>query len=175
MDVLTRCRKCLETMSSRASVALVESRVTIGLRVMIWLTGVVCGSRPSAVTYTQHQHINFIIACQRRERERESHPVCQILRGENPTKTLLIVNDENAVRALGSTQLTSLGYCDVFRHGKRGAGLEGSDGSLRRGGLSRAFVGAALVCGYGAFAGELGFDFLPDCLGLNGSCQKMNK
>ena len=32
---LTRCRKCRLTMSWRASVALVESRVTIGFLVMI--------------------------------------------------------------------------------------------------------------------------------------------
>ena len=39
-NVLTRCLKCFCTISCRASVALVMSRVTIGLRVMIWLTGV---------------------------------------------------------------------------------------------------------------------------------------
>ena len=47
---LTRCLKCLCTINCSASVALVVSRVTIGLRVMIALTGVVCGSKPSAVT-----------------------------------------------------------------------------------------------------------------------------
>ena len=41
-------------MSCRASVAEVVSRVTIGLRVMISDTGVIRGSRPSAVTY-KHQ------------------------------------------------------------------------------------------------------------------------
>lgn len=38
---LTRCLKCRWTMSCSASVALVVSRVTIGLRVMIVLTCVV--------------------------------------------------------------------------------------------------------------------------------------
>jgi len=47
----TRWRKCRWTMSSRASVALVESRVTMGFLVMIALTGVLRGSRPSAATY----------------------------------------------------------------------------------------------------------------------------
>ena len=41
-------------MSCRASVALVVSRVTIGLRVITWLTGVVWGSIPSAVTLRGH-------------------------------------------------------------------------------------------------------------------------
>lgn len=50
VDLHTKCLKCLETISCRASVALVVSRVTIGFRVMIWWTGVVWGSRPSAVT-----------------------------------------------------------------------------------------------------------------------------
>ena len=48
--IRTKCLKCLETMSWRASVALVVSRVTMGLRVIICPTGVVCGSSPSAVT-----------------------------------------------------------------------------------------------------------------------------
>lgn len=47
---LTKCLKCLDTINSSASVALVVSRVTIGLRVIIALTGVRCGSKPSAVT-----------------------------------------------------------------------------------------------------------------------------
>lgn len=47
----TKCLKCFDTINCSASVALVLSRVTIGLRVIIWLTGVECGSRPSAVTY----------------------------------------------------------------------------------------------------------------------------
>lgn len=49
-------------MSCRASVALVVSRVTIGLLVMIALTGVVLGSSPSAVTYNaddQQHRTNF--------------------------------------------------------------------------------------------------------------------
>lgn len=48
--IRTRCRKPLVTMSWRASVALVVSRVTMGFRVIIALTGVERGSRPSAVT-----------------------------------------------------------------------------------------------------------------------------
>lgn len=35
MVVRTKCLKCLETMSCKASVALVVSRVTIGFRVII--------------------------------------------------------------------------------------------------------------------------------------------
>ena len=50
-SMLTRCLKCFCTISCSASVALVVSRVTIGLRVMIRLTEVVCGSTPSEVTY----------------------------------------------------------------------------------------------------------------------------
>ena len=38
--IRTKCLKCLVTISCNASVALVVSRVTIGLRVMIVLTGV---------------------------------------------------------------------------------------------------------------------------------------
>ena len=40
VSLLTKCLKCLDTISSSASVALVVSRVTIGLRVIIELTGV---------------------------------------------------------------------------------------------------------------------------------------
>jgi len=122
------------------------------------------------VTYPQN--IN-VIAPRQRKGKKKGHPVCQILRCENSTKTLLIVNNEDTVGALGSTQLTSLGYRDVLWHGKCGAGLESGDGSLCRSSLSRAFGGAALVCGYGAFTGELGFDFLPNCLGwVEGSVKK---
>lgn len=46
----TRCRKPLDTMSWRASVALVVSRVTIGFRVIMAETGVFLGSKESAVT-----------------------------------------------------------------------------------------------------------------------------
>lgn len=69
MEVLTRCLKCLETMSSSASVALVESRVTIGLRVIIWLTGVICGSSPSAVTYYIQVNTHRTTCHQRKEEE----------------------------------------------------------------------------------------------------------
>ena len=49
--LLTKCLKCLVTISCKASVALVVSRVTIGFRVIIVLTGVDRGSKPSAVTF----------------------------------------------------------------------------------------------------------------------------
>ena len=122
---------------------------------------------------TYEEYINFVVTRQRRKKNTD--PVRQILRGENPTKTFLIINDEDTVGAFGSTQLTRLGYCDILRHCKRGAGLESGDSSLRRGSLSRTFGGAALMCGYGTFAGELGFDFLPDGLELRGKVSKLNK
>ena len=48
----TRCLKPLLTISCRASVALVESLVTIGFLVIICATVVILGSRASAVTLT---------------------------------------------------------------------------------------------------------------------------
>ena len=163
MEVLTRCLKCLETMSSRASVALVESRVTMGLRVIIWLTGVEWGSSPSAVTYCTPT-----IKQIKKEKKQVTHSVRQILRGKNSTKTFLIIDNENTVRTLGGTQLTSLGYGNVLWDGERRAGLESRDSSLGRGSLSRPLGGAALMSRYGAFSGELGLDFLPDGLALKG-------
>lgn len=99
-------------------------------------------------------------------RNKLTHSVRQILCGENPTETFLIINDEDTVRTLGGTQLTSLGYRDVFWDGEGWTGLESRDSSFGRCCLSRFFGGAALMSGYSAFAGELGFDFLPNCLVL---------
>ena len=104
-----------------------------------------------------------------RKRDKQvTHSVRQILRGKNPAKTFLIIDNEDTVRTLGGTQLTSLGYRDVLWDGERWARLESSDSSLCRSSLSRPFGGAALMSRYGAFSGELGFDFLPDCLALKG-------
>ena len=106
----TRCLKCFDTINCRASVALVESRVTIGLRVMIWLTGVVCGSRPSAVTYNKKKKNSMYTL------QKKTYPICQIFRCENPTQSLLIIHYKDTVCPFSSTQLASFGYSDVFRY-----------------------------------------------------------
>lgn len=117
---------------------------------------------------TYHIQVNLLThAASKKARAKQvTHSVRQILRSENPTKTFLIINDEDAVRTLGGTQLTSLCYRDVLWDGEGWAGLESRYSSLGRCCLSRPFGGTALMSGYSAFAGELGFDFLPDCLVL---------
>lgn len=101
----TKCLKCFDTINCSASVALVLSRVTIGLRVIIWLTGVECGSRPSAVTY---EVVFSTWSTAGKGERKEAHPKRQILRGEDTTQPFVIVNDKNAVSTLCSAQLASL-------------------------------------------------------------------
>lgn len=139
------------------------SRVTIGLRVIIWLTGVVCGSSPSAVTC---RVVDFTFQETKNQR---TYSVRQILRREDSTQSFFIVNDKDAVGAFCSTELTSLGNGDILWNCKSGTGLESSYSALGSAGLSAAFRGPLLtVCGRDStLARELRLDLLSDCLNKN--------
>lgn len=149
-------------MSWRASVALVVSRVTIGLRVMIALTGVVWGSRPSADTCAR---VRSAIALSKRVSF--AHPVCQIFGSEDTTQAFLIVDNKNAIGSFGSTKLAGFSNSDVFGHCECRGRLQSGDSSLRGSCLSSS--SATLRCSLGSRNGplpsEFRFDFLANGLG----------
>lgn len=143
--------------------ALVVSRVTIGLLVMIALTAVVCGSNPSAVTYrgTQYPHAP--------RRRKPTHSIRQILSSKDTAQAFILIHDKYAVRPLGSTKLTRLRDSDVLWDSQRGAWLESRDGTLLDIGLLSAMAPTALVLllicsGNCALTGKLALDLFPDGL-----------
>lgn len=96
---------------------------------------------------------------------RGTYSVCQVLGREYATESLVIVDDEDAVGALGSTQLTGFRDGDVVWDGEGGTRLECRDCSLGYWWLWRAFAAAGLEGGGdGTLPGEFGLDFLADCL-----------
>lgn len=99
-------------MSCRASVALVESRVTIGFLVMICATVVVLGSRASAATYTVVSTLHHALV------SRHTHPEGEIFGGEDTTQTLFLINDQYTICPLGSTKLTSVRNAHTLRYGQ---------------------------------------------------------
>lgn len=134
----------------------VESRVTIGLGVMMALTGVVLGSSPSPTTCAFVSEVPWT--------ERQTHPERQILCRKDSAEVLILVDYENAVGALCGAELTRIGNADRVRDGEGGEGAEGGDGALlgARGGGSAAGTLGALRGG--TLAGELGFDLLANGL-----------
>jgi len=83
-----------------------------------------------------------------------AHSVCQILGGENPTQTLLIVYDENAVGPLGCTELTSFRDGDSIWNGKGRAGFECRHGAFGDVGFESTSAATLMGGRYGTLARE---------------------
>ncbi len=109
-------------------------------------------------------------ACASAPRNRPpTHPVSEVLRSEDPAEALLVVNDEDAVRALRGAQLARLRDADVLWDSECRARLQRGDGAFRRG-ASRALSWApALRRRNRALARELGLDLLTYSLCTRGS------
>lgn len=59
-----------------------------------------------------------------------SHPVGQIFCCEDTAQTFFVIDDQDAIRSFGSTELACFGDGDVLRDSKGGGGTEGGNGSF---------------------------------------------
>ena len=95
-----------------------------------------------------------------------THPIGKIFGGKDPTKTFLLIYNQNTIRALGSTELTCLRDSDVLRDSECRTWLQRCDSTLSSRRLVSALGRALLVmgCRDGALAGQLGLYLLSDSL-----------
>lgn len=148
-----------------ASVAEVVSRVTIGLGVMMALTGVTRGSIPSPTTCV---HIVSMCGCHKSTNGETAYPEREILGGKDAAQVFVLVDDQDAVSPLRRAKLTRVRDAHAMRDGQGGEGPEGRDGALlgsrdalATGGGTRGGAGALRAR---SLAREFAFDLLADGL-----------
>ena len=139
----------------------VVSRVTMGLGVMMALTGVVLGSNPSPTTCAYNMN-----AEQRKKSGGWTYSESEILGGEDTAEMLLLIDDEDAIGSFSSAELGSVGDGNVVRHGEGGEGTEGGDGALlgSRSGALLLLLLLLLALRRGSFAGEFRLNLLANSL-----------
>jgi hypothetical protein len=148
-----------------ASVAEVVSRVTIGLGVMMALTGVTRGSIPSPTTCV---HIVSMCGCHKSTNGETAYPEREILGGKDAAQVFVLVDDQDAVSPLRRAKLTHVRDAHAMWDGQGGEGPEGRDGALlgsrdalAAGGSTRGGAGALRAR---SLAREFSFDLLADGL-----------
>jgi len=98
-----------------------------------------------------------------------SHPVGQILGCKDTAQAFLVINDQDAIRSFGGTELTCFGDGDVLRDSKSGRGTECRDSPFLCSRFSWTLLaGRETSCRDGAFASQFGLDFLANGLGGSG-------
>ena len=120
----------------------------MGLRVIIALTGVERGSRPSDVTYTFCSDNIYTIMY-------KTHPISKIFGGENATKTFFLVNDQDTICSLRGAELTSIGYAYSLWNSQCRARLEGSDGAFNNWRFTAFLTSKTASGGDGTFTRKL--------------------
>lgn len=97
-----------------------------------------------------------------------THSIRKVLRGENPAQTLILVDDQHAIGALCSTELTSVRDGDMLGDGESWGRTERSDSPFANfWPCPAAFVFLQMRRGYRAFARELRLDFLAQRLSIH--------
>lgn len=138
----------------------VVSRVTMGLGVMMALTGVVRGSSPSPTTCFARQLISFGTLFG----SSSTHPEGEILGGEDSAKMLLLIDDEHAVRPLCRAELTGIGHTDRVRNGESWERAKGRDRALLGASSLSSSPGALSTLRGRSLARQFRFDLLANGL-----------
>jgi hypothetical protein len=103
----------------------------------------------------------------KRQNDKYWYPVCQILGCENSAQTFFVIDDQDAIRSFGGTELACFRDSNVLGNSKGGRGAECGDGSFLSSMFGWTFLtGGQASCGDGTLASQFGLDFLAN--GLDG-------